>query len=82
MDTGLYNNYGLDIIVHKSLRLHLSWDSFIVYHYHDRINTNIFFCNVFLNASAKGTCKFKKKVNLPGLSVLHILPGRPVDWSS
>ena len=49
---GLYNNYDLDIIIHKSLRLYLSWDLSIVYHYHDfdneKIFTNIFFCNVCL----------------------------------
>ena len=49
--TCLYNNLDLDIILHKSLQLHLSCDSSIVYHYHDfeneKIDTNIFFCNVF-----------------------------------
>ena len=34
-DTGLCYNQDLDMIPYKSLRLHSSWDLFIVYHYHD-----------------------------------------------
>ena len=48
------------MILHKSVRLHLSSYLFIVYHHHDcenyRKETNIFFRNIFLNASAEATC--------------------------
>ena len=34
-NTDLCNNHDLDMILHYPLRLHLSWDLFILYHYHD-----------------------------------------------
>ena len=53
-DTGLCNNHDLDIILHKSLRLHLSAELFIVNHFLDcenqKIDTNIFFCNILRKA--------------------------------